>query len=164
MRSRERISFALICPNRFAIRRDLGFSTASVPVFFGVGFLAVPLAARRVFFAASALARLARAAFGHDTILNPMTQITHELKRTNSEDTYTVKNTNRLIKEPDTFVIAGKTGYTEEAGYCFLGLAENEKGDQIIITVLGMDTDWGRFEEAEKIAEWVFTNYKWNKN
>ncbi|MBU0671304.1 MAG: serine hydrolase [Patescibacteria group bacterium] len=110
------------------------------------------------------LARLARAAFGHQTILKPMTQETHELKRSGSEDVYTVKNTNRLIKEPDTFVIAGKTGYTEEAGYCFLGLAENETGDQIVIAVLGMDTDWGRFEEAEKIAEWTFNNYQWEKN
>jgi len=110
------------------------------------------------------LARLANDAFGHDTILQPMTQVTHELKRTGSEDTYTVKNTNKLIKEPDTFVIAGKTGYTEEAGYCFLGLAENEKGNQIIISVLGMDSDWGRFEETEKIAEWVFNNYQWSNN
>jgi len=108
------------------------------------------------------LVKLAKAAFARDTITEPMTKATHEMKREASDEVITIKNTNKLIKEGYSKIVAGKTGYTEEAGFCFLSLAENEWGDEIIVAVLGVPDDNQRFYETKEIIDWVFNNYKWN--
>ena len=54
--------------------------------------------------------------------------------------TETVRTTNRLLGvDPD--VVAGKTGYTNAAGYCFVGLARRGP-HQIIVVVLGSQDLW----------------------
>ncbi len=58
-------------------------------------------------------------------------------------------------------IIGGKTGYVEEAGYCFAFAAENEKGHQIISVVLGSGTHFSRFSEAKALADWAFKAYEW---
>ncbi|MFH1537237.1 MAG: hypothetical protein ABID45_04570 [Patescibacteria group bacterium] len=108
------------------------------------------------------LVKLAKAAFSRDVIVGPMQMATHEMKREGSDEVITIKNTNKLIKEGYSKIVAGKTGYTEEAGFCFLSLAENEWGDEIIVAVLGVPDDDQRFWEAKEIIDWVFNNYKWN--
>ena len=105
------------------------------------------------------LARLARAAFARQEIIEPMQMEYHEMKRKDSDEVIRVKNTNKLIKDTEVKVIAGKTGYTEEAGFCLLALAENEWGNEIIIAVLGVPDDNQRFAEAKEIIQWIFENY-----
>ena len=58
-------------------------------------------------------------------------------------------------------VIGGKTGYVEEAGYCFAFAAENEEGHQIITVVLGSETHFSRFSEAKALTRWAFEAYEW---
>lgn len=55
----------------------------------------------------------------------------------------------------------GKTGFVEEAGYCFVMEAENKDGRQIIAVVLGSQTHWTRFSEAKALADWAFQAYEW---
>jgi len=58
-------------------------------------------------------------------------------------------------------IIGGKTGYTEAAKYCFVGVFTDKNGNQIITSVLGGDSKNSRFSETKKLAEWVYGNYIW---
>lgn len=50
-----------------------------------------------------------------------------------------------------------KTGLTEQAGECFLGIAEKD-GHKIITIVLNSPD---RFKESKILADWVFRSYTW---
>jgi serine-type D-Ala-D-Ala carboxypeptidase (penicillin-binding protein 5/6) len=73
-------------------------------------------------------------------------------------------STDALLKSfPDngSKLIGGKTGYTAEAGYCFVGGFVNHEGRGIITVVFGARTDQSRFRETSKMADWAFSNFKW---
>jgi len=63
-----------------------------------------------------------------------------------------ILNTNVILRDyPE--IIGGKTGYTREAGECFLLILKNPKNNNIFINVvLGSEN---RFEEMKKIIEYV---------
>jgi D-alanyl-D-alanine carboxypeptidase len=78
--------------------------------------------------------------------------------------TNTVPSTDLLLKNlpPNGIKInGGKTGYTEQAGYCFVGNFSNNAESEIIAVILDSPTYQSRFDEAKKIAEWSFENYNW---
>ncbi len=65
--------------------------------------------------------------------------------------------------------IGGKTGYTEEAGYCLVTVAEDASAEELFISVvlgaenvIGSDgyTDRLYFTESTRLLEWGFTNFK----
>ncbi len=58
-------------------------------------------------------------------------------------------------------VEAGKTGYTEEAGYCFFAKLKNQAGDEILAIVLGSESEASRFQEVKTLAWWTFNNFIW---
>lgn len=58
-------------------------------------------------------------------------------------------------------ITGGKTGYVEEAGYCFAVAMADKNEHQIITIVLGSSTHYGRFSEARALAEWVLGAYLW---
>lgn len=67
-------------------------------------------------------------------------------------------NTNRLIKyyEP---CVCGKTGFTDEAGYCLSAVAK--KGDMTLIAVaLKCDTPSQRFKECMELFNYGFSNFE----
>jgi len=66
-----------------------------------------------------------------------------------------LKNTNELLGKASE-VVAGKTGYTDEAGGSLILLAENN----IITVVLGSPD---RFSESEKLIQWLKEAYIWEK-
>lgn len=67
-------------------------------------------------------------------------------------------NTNRLIRLYDG-CDGGKTGSTNEAGYCLTATAK--RGDmRLIAVVLGGSTGALRFEAAEKMLDYGFANYR----
>lgn len=59
-------------------------------------------------------------------------------------------------------ILGGKTGYTEAAGYCFVGWFSNDDGREIITVVLGAKSDAQRFFQTKKAVAWVYANYSWN--
>nr|WP_300090111.1 D-alanyl-D-alanine carboxypeptidase family protein [Sedimentibacter sp.] len=67
-------------------------------------------------------------------------------------------NTNRLINNYDG-LLAGKTGFTNEAKYC-LSAAAKRNDTTLIAVVLGSDTTKIRFAEIQKILNEGFANYK----
>lgn len=71
-----------------------------------------------------------------------------------------IRNTDSLLRSSDLSVkiVGGKTGYLSKAGYCFAG--NFIKDDQEIITVvLGADSPEARFNETERLLDWIFKNY-----
>jgi D-alanyl-D-alanine carboxypeptidase len=52
-----------------------------------------------------------------------------------------------------------KTGWTQQAGECLVSFVERD-GRGVIIVVLGSQD---RFGETEKMVDWVFTNFEWQK-
>jgi D-alanyl-D-alanine carboxypeptidase len=58
-------------------------------------------------------------------------------------------------------VLGGKTGYTDRAGYCFVGRFKDESGREIISVVLNSSGKNERFKESKSLVNWVFNNYNW---
>lgn len=52
-----------------------------------------------------------------------------------------------------------KTGWTERAGECLIGLVERD-GRSLLTVVLGSQD---RFGETRRLVEWAFANYQWEK-
>jgi D-alanyl-D-alanine endopeptidase (penicillin-binding protein 7) len=79
--------------------------------------------------------------------------------------TRNISSTNVLLSERlpvgAVKIVGGKTGFVEEAGYCFAVALENKDGHQIITVVLGSSTHYGRFSETRSLTEWVFGAYAW---
>ncbi|WP_162143521.1 D-alanyl-D-alanine carboxypeptidase family protein [Alicyclobacillus herbarius] len=51
-----------------------------------------------------------------------------------------------------------KTGYTSEAGFCFVGTAERN-GERLISVVMGDPSDQERFADTKKLLDWGFNNF-----
>ncbi len=58
-------------------------------------------------------------------------------------------------------VLGGKTGYTDKAGYCFVGRFKDESGREVISVVLNSAGKNDRFKESKSLVNWVFSNYNW---
>lgn len=58
-------------------------------------------------------------------------------------------------------VVGAKTGFIEEAGYCFAVMTENKNTQKIITVILGAESHYRRFSEAKDLAEWVYQSYLW---
>ncbi|MDD4902245.1 MAG: serine hydrolase [Patescibacteria group bacterium] len=58
-------------------------------------------------------------------------------------------------------IIGGKTGHTEDAGYCFVGEFADQAGHKIISVVMGTNSDEDRFAETKKLVKWAYDNYSW---
>jgi len=55
----------------------------------------------------------------------------------------------------------GKTGYTEAAGYCFVGKFSQSGAREIITVVLGgPDIDF-RFAKTKELTEWAYNSFEW---
>lgn len=72
--------------------------------------------------------------------------------------TRVLKNTNQLLGTSLFHIKGLKTGSTKAAGTCLITVAENEKGNQVAIIVLGSPA---RFRESKLLVNWAFQNYIW---
>lgn len=84
---------------------------------------------------------------------------------TASGKTYTLKSTDQLlssfVNEPPYRVIAGKTGFLPEAGYCLGTVLNYEGAGDIIVVVLGSKTNQDRFQDIKSLVVWAYQTYKW---
>ena len=69
-----------------------------------------------------------------------------------------IANTNKLIRTLDG-CLGGKTGTTDNAGYCLTILAERNSMS-LICVVLGADSTQHRFDDNKNLINYGFTNYK----
>ena len=77
-----------------------------------------------------------------------------------SDKYHSVQATDKLL---DSYlnILGGKTGYIEEAGFCFASAIKLNNGHEIISVVLGSIQPDGRFQDTKALADWVENNYIW---
>ncbi|MFH2063396.1 MAG: serine hydrolase [bacterium] len=68
---------------------------------------------------------------------------------------------NTWVSRPPLSFLGGKTGYLEEAGYCFGAAAENQDGHRIIAVVLGAPSKQARFDDVGAMIFWSFDAFEW---
>lgn len=113
------------------------------------------------FSSASDLAVMFRTTVRQKTLLDIMSKKEHSMLVPPDNHEHTIKTTVKLMNDNDVKVLAGKTGFTYEAGYCLATLAENDNGNKIIVIDLGLDSEAARDQENKKLINWTFENYIW---
>jgi D-alanyl-D-alanine endopeptidase (penicillin-binding protein 7) len=111
------------------------------------------------------VARLIDQTSTYEIIRDATTHATFVLT-SSSGATYTLENTNDLLssfvnRDPYQIVTA-KTGYLPEAGYCLGAIFSREGDNEIIVVVLGAESDAGRFQDVKSLAVWTYDVYGWN--
>ena len=66
------------------------------------------------------------------------------------------------VSRPPLSFLGGKTGYLEEAGYCFGAAAEDQDGNRIVTVVLGAPTKQIRFDDVGALIFWAFDAFGWS--
>lgn len=111
------------------------------------------------------VALLAQAAFRSSEISAATTKADYSFMTINGREKK-IESTDYLLfdsGEKTLIVLGGKTGYTEKAGYCFVGRLKNSAGREVISVVLNSQDKNGRFKDSKSLANWVFTNYDWTR-
>jgi len=111
------------------------------------------------------VAFLAQAALNQTEIREATTRRSYEFKTALGRDKK-VESTDYLLfddGQDSLQVLGGKTGYTDKAGYCFVGRLKEADGREVISVVLGSRGKNERFQESRNLANWVFNSYNWNK-
>lgn len=109
------------------------------------------------------IVKLAQSAFKKEEILKAIQKKKYKFNTENGKK-IEVYNTNQLLQNNDNQeveVVGGKTGYTNEAGGCFVGEFINENKTKIISVILGGADQNSRFVETQKLVDWVYSNYIW---
>ncbi len=73
-----------------------------------------------------------------------------------------IESTDYLLFDPapgELQPLGGKTGYTDLAGYCFVGRFEGPGGEQLIAAVLNSPGRNDRFRESKAVVGWVLDNF-----
>jgi len=108
---------------------------------------------------------LARAALSRKEIKDATTKSTYRFTTLDGRDK-SVDSTDYLLSnsaDNSLRIMGGKTGYTEKAGYCFVGWFKDATGREFISTVLNAADKNVRFLESRKLATWALNNYDWSK-
>ncbi len=109
------------------------------------------------------IARLAKEALSHEEIKKATTQKEYNFVTAEGREKK-IESTDYLLYSASSSKISllgGKTGYTESAGYCFVGKFANDSQDEIISVILNSDTKDNRFVETKNLVDWIFTNFNW---
>ncbi len=116
----------------------------------------------------SDVARLAQVAFWNEKIATPAGQAEHRQETLDGAFKNTIYTTDKLLYDRSLDVIAGKTGYITQAGYCVVvklrvpAASGGAEDDSVIIVILGAGSDDARFTQAKKLAQWAFTEFDWS--
>jgi len=76
----------------------------------------------------------------------------------------TIESTDNLLfdsAQNNFEVLGGKTGFTDKAGYCFVGRFKDASGRELISVVLNSTGKNERFKESKSLVNWVFNNFSW---
>lgn len=135
----------VVCMNKTA--NDLGLMTLSVEEPTGLSEQNVASAAD--------VARLMNAAANNRTIGSTLQMKSYTFSSVNRKRQYTFGNTNRLLSGRWD-VEGGKTGYIDEAGWCFVARVNDRNGHDLTAVVLGANSNTQRFRQTQKLFDWAF--------
>lgn len=109
---------------------------------------------------ANDLVKLADEAFNKPKILEATSTKRYEIvPKDGTPRTY--NNTDKLLTSSYPKLKAGKTGYTEDAGFCLLALSGDGQGNQIITVLLGAELNGNQFQETKALIDWAYRTYSW---
>lgn len=101
-------------------------------------------------------------ALENQTLQEVLKTETYKIPETDKSEARDIKTTNELIIPTDTNyepnALGGKTGHTDEAGYC-LAVAARKGGNTLIAVVMKNEDSEVRFEEANKLLSYGFDNF-----
>jgi len=83
-----------------------------------------------------------------------------EVKGQDKKRTVKLKNTDTLLKSYLN-VLGGKTGSLDTAGYNLAVKIKGDKNQDIIVVVLGSQSNTDRFQDIKAVTDWVFNNWQW---
>ncbi|MGB5107167.1 MAG: serine hydrolase [Candidatus Zixiibacteriota bacterium] len=104
---------------------------------------------------AADVARLLNAAANNATISSILQMKKYSFASVNRGRQYTYGNTNKLLSGRYE-VEGGKTGYIDEAGWCFVARVNDRHGHDLTAVVLGANSNSQRFRQAQKMFDWAF--------
>lgn len=107
------------------------------------------------------VAILAGFALAVSEIRTAVGQATYEFNTINGRDKK-IESTDYLLFSDAENVIGGKTGYTDSAGYCYVGEWQDEVGRSLIVAVLGASDRNSRFTLSRDLATWALKSYDWS--
>lgn len=106
------------------------------------------------------VAHMFRALIGHKRFFDFSTMRTDDFPHPDGRTTL-ITNTNKLTKRYNG-CDGGKTGFTNEAGFCLAATAK--RGDTRVISVcIGAETSEKRFDAVSNLFDYTFANYKTEK-
>lgn len=103
------------------------------------------------------LVTLARYAYSKDFIRKAAVMKSMEITSTNGKLKHKLTTTNDLL---DSYLdVKGlKTGTTDLAGQCLIGIINSDNGNEIITVMLDSPS---RYQETKVLTDWVFRTFKW---
>lgn len=101
------------------------------------------------------IARLAKHAFNDFRIMQATSTWTYGFRTINTNQGHTIKNTATGMTDSPYVLTGMKTGYLDEAGYCFVvRSAKNRDADRVIIVVLGARSGSQRWDETNQLMNY----------
>ncbi len=100
----------------------------------------------------------------NETIRHALSQTNYtfsEVLNKNKVSKHSIKSTNNLLTSANKYyeIIAGKTGYTDEAGSVLALMIESKKTKQQYVVITMGNSDYvNRFNEPSRLAEWISNN------
>jgi len=91
--------------------------------------------------------------FKNPLIQKISTAKTHSFKTINTEKSFRLTNTNKLLQNNNFSILGSKTGYIDEAGYCLVTRVKTDKGNMIVINLNSSSRD-NNFTDNEKLIRY----------
>jgi len=116
------------------------------------------------------MSRLAGYVFAREEVRRYTTTAIKYIDVLTDGTTKRLKNTNWMLYYPeyeDVYVTAGKTGYLNESGWNLavqLRPAAHEADRELLMIVFGANSRAESFEDAERLADWVWQSHRWKIN
>ncbi|MED5374004.1 MAG: serine hydrolase [Myxococcota bacterium] len=101
------------------------------------------------------MAKAAVAVSAHPTLSIAASAPSWWLEQADGSPNRLLYSTDRLVGRGDLQVLAGKTGYTDTAGYCFVGVVELDSGRRVVVSVLGASSSSKRWSDVNKLLRSV---------
>ncbi len=99
------------------------------------------------------LAKIALQAFSAPHILLASQKENYSFRAVNNKRyLHKLKNTNKLLKDGELEIIAGKTGYLDESRYNFTALVRDQFNQESIIALMGAQDTSAQFRETKQLA------------
>lgn len=109
------------------------------------------------------VAKFAQAALANEDIKKATLTKKYEFQTLDGKSK-TIHNTDNLLSvfpKNGVELKGGKTGYTEAAGYCFVGEFTDKDGNDVISVVLGSKKKEDRFRLTHQLIDWVYKSFSW---